>query len=159
MPTPTYTALATFTVATPVQIVTFSSINQSFRDLIIVVEGLFETGSGNVLLRFNSDSGSNYPNIYLIGTNASATSQAFTGSFAYGGGFNTTTRGVSVWDIMDYSATDKQKTVINRTGTHADASYAWASRWTNTSAITSVQVWANTKFWTNSTISLYGIIA
>lgn len=159
MPTPTYKPLATFTVGTPVQTVTFSSIDQSFRDLIIVVEGLYETGTGNVLLRFNGDSGSNYSNVWMLGTNSSKSSAAFTGSFAYGGGFNSSTRGVSVWDIMDYSVTNKHKSVLNRSGTHADASYAWASRWANTSAITSVQVWANTKFWTNSTISLYGIEA
>jgi hypothetical protein len=110
-------------------------------------------------MRFNGDTGSNYPNIYMLGATSGASSAAFTGSFIYGGGWNSSTNSLCIWQIMDASATDKHKTVLNRTGTDADATYTWASRWANTARITSISVVGNSNFLSGTTISLYGIVA
>jgi hypothetical protein len=64
-----------------------------------------------------------------------------------------------IFQIMDYSATDKHKTILYRydrdTLTRADA-----SRWANTSAITTIE-WdiQGQTFAAGSTFSLYGIVS
>jgi len=75
-----------------------------------------------------------------------------------------TEKSTFISSIMDYSATDKHKTVIsrfNRVGgdaTSADGTGAVAVRWADTSAITSIVIFptANTLA-SGSTFSLYGI--
>jgi hypothetical protein len=63
---------------------------------------------------------------------------------------------------MDYSATDKHKTVISRFGSAARETQATASRWANTAALTSINFFQESggvTFSTGSTFSLYGVIA
>jgi hypothetical protein len=64
--------------------------------------------------------------------------------------------------IMDYSATDKHKTVLFESGSGVDAElYVSAGRWASTSAVTSVTLKDNQvrPLQTGTTISLYGIEA
>jgi hypothetical protein len=63
---------------------------------------------------------------------------------------------------MDYSATDKHKTVLSRNNVAGGGVDAFANRWANTAAITSVEVRVSTGgqfFATPTTLSLYGVIA
>ena len=62
--------------------------------------------------------------------------------------------------IMDYSATDKHKTVLSRSGQANSAVDAWAGRWANTTGITSFGMAPATgNFQAGSVFSLYGVIA
>ena len=63
---------------------------------------------------------------------------------------------------MDYSATDKHKTFLTRIadkGGYGDYVVAAASRWANTSTVTSVTVFGTANFQIGNTFNLYGIAA
>lgn len=156
MPTSTYTALATTTTSGGETSVTFSSIPATYRDLVLVVQPIDTTTNGG-RMRFNSDSGSNYSYVYMGGTGSAAES------------YSGTTNGVASWvaqstistvifQIMDYSATDKHKTVLDRSSRSDARVRAAATRWANTSAITSIELnLQGADFSAGSTFSLYGI--
>jgi hypothetical protein len=61
---------------------------------------------------------------------------------------------------MDYSATDKHKTVLVRSNAASTGVEAIAQRWASTAAITSILVFPSTGSWAaGGTFSLYGIVA
>jgi hypothetical protein len=65
------------------------------------------------------------------------------------------------FDIMDYSATDKHKTVLMRVGNTSYATTMAAGRWANTAAVTGVQFFSpgGANFTAGSTFTLYGVSA
>jgi hypothetical protein len=67
--------------------------------------------------------------------------------------------GIGVANIFDYSATDKHKTVIARADTSSAVAQGWASRWANTSAITSLVIRAPYVLGAGSSFALYGVTA
>jgi len=158
MPTPTYTPLANITLGSAAASVTFSSIT-SYRDYILVCNGTSASGS-NWSIRLNADTGSNYSAVYMYGSGSTAGSGTEATTSALGGGVGTSIS-QSVFQIMDGSASDKHKTILNRTDKADDATYAWVNRWANTAAVTSIQVrCANgANFSTGSTFALYGVAA
>jgi len=164
MATPTYDLLASTTLATSASSVTFSSIDQNYGDLILVTESKGSVGSGAIPTRFrlNADSGDNYSYVLMNGDGSSANSQAITGnSFGIMSGYGTPTEtqaGLTILQIMDYSATDKHKAALTR----ANTSYveAIAQRWADTSAVNSISVFCFTSgdnFAAGSTFNLYGV--
>jgi hypothetical protein len=157
MPTPTYDLIATTTLAATSPEVVFGSIPQGYRDLILVLAVSSAGGNQLARLRFNSDSGSNYSRLFMRGDGSSATSSADPDTGIFGADVDSTNKHAQVINIMDYSATDKHKTVINRTN-RGDRVQAFAQRWSNNSAITSVRVViASGTFNAGNTFSLYGI--
>jgi hypothetical protein len=157
MPTATYTALATTTVATAVASITFSSIPATYRDLIIVHNNFGTTNNdSNSNFRFNSDTGSNYSRIYAF-REASVASGADAGTYLPVFGLRTTL-GVSISHIMDYSATDKHKTILTRSNSTDNLVWMSAGRWASTSAINTIQLNAfSGNFAVGLVISLYAI--
>jgi hypothetical protein len=156
MPTPTYTPLATVTLASTAATVTFSSIPATMRDLIVVVNG--NTSANQFTgLRFNSDSGSNYSFVRMFTGPTSSTDTRSYGLLTTGDPSLTLN---AIAQIMDYSATDKHKTVLIRSNIPADNVAAHAVRWANTAAITTVAVEAISTTWAvGTTLNLYGVIA
>ena len=168
MSTPTYTPLATITLTSSASSVTFSSIPATYRDLVIVFNGQ-RSASGTVGLRvrFNSDTGSNYHVVKMLGDGSVAESSVDSPNDYVEGSANRAISAVSrsnaICQIMDYSATDKHKSVLSRSS-RADATegqaYASASRWANTAAITTVRLYLGSgDFASTSTFSIYGIAA
>jgi hypothetical protein len=156
MPTPTYTPLATVTLGSSAASVTFSSIPATYRDLILIVNGTASAGQ-NIKGIFNSDStASNYSRVTAYGDGSStASGSANDNSFLY---FQTS-QSIITCQVMDYSATDKHKSVLVRTSNSSLAEMT-AARWANTAAITSFQILTTTgTFSTGTTFSLYGVIA
>ena len=161
MPTATYNALANVTLGTAASSVTFSTIPATYRDLIVVVQA---TGSTTLQgrIRVNSDTGSNY--FYVRGS-GNGTARSTTAAASQTNGFlsgiaqATTTGALQInINIMDYSATDKHKTIISRASQAANGAEMFANRWGNTAAITSVQILTSTGNWAvGSTFALYGI--
>lgn len=165
MPTNTYTALATVTLGGSDSEIIFGSIPATYRDLVLVIQarGTITTFT-NVQVQFNSDTGSNYSTVAMYGTGSSAASYSETAT-------NITleqiarssdTSGVFtpiITQVMDYSATDKHKTVLTRNSSTVSGNVvALASRWASTSAITSIRMFPfGGSFATGSTFSLYGI--
>lgn len=66
--------------------------------------------------------------------------------------------GQSLTQIMDYSVTDKHKTILTRFDYASNGTNARALRWANTSAITSITLDSNT-YPAGFTVALYGIAA
>lgn len=161
-----YVPLANATVSTPVLSVTFSSINQSYKDLVVVISGreTAPTGNNNTYLRFNTDSGNNYSMVRMSGDGSSFGSDTVSNMTVAGWAFieNSSTSNFTpiIYNIMDYSATDKHKTVLGRGAAASFSVSATASRWANTAAITTVEVRVSTtSFVAGSTISLFGVSA
>lgn len=164
MPTSTYTPLANLTLSASASSVTFSSISQANRDLVFVFAGSCLTGAADFYIRFNGDTGSNYNRVFMQGDGT------YTESF---GNSNDTPLRVSravlapgeltnyTMNVMDFSATDKHKTVLLRGNNSARATEAYAGRWANTSAITSITLLlgGGYSFAAGSTFSLYGIVS
>jgi hypothetical protein len=159
MPTATYIALANLTLTGTDAEVTFSSIPASYRDLIVVGIGS-NSADTDLALRFNGDTGTNYSGVRMFGNGSSTGSSSDTGkTYAEIGGVNT-----SIGDfraqIMDYSATDKHKTVLTRNSKTGSYVVAWANRWASTTAINSVTVYPlSGSFQSGSTFALYGIVS
>jgi hypothetical protein len=164
MPTPSYTPLATVTLGSTASSVTFSSIPATYRDLIFVVNGQ-TTANANITFRINGDTGSNYPSVVMVG-GSSATSASGTYSLAYitDQGSLSGSRFMGTVNLMDYSATDKHKTSLVRSGyrntSPVDLVEAAAIRWANTSAITTIAISTTAgSFAIGSTFNLFGVIA
>jgi hypothetical protein len=160
MGTPTYTPLATITLGTTASTVTFSSIPATYRDLVLVINHL-PTNSAGAQIQVNNDTtGSNYANVVMEGDGSTTVSYTGTGYMvtpAYG---NSTTRQTVIASFMDYSATNKHKTVLTKGGNSAIGTGAAASRWANTAAINLIKIYHGTQqFTAGSTFSLYGIAA
>jgi hypothetical protein len=71
-----------------------------------------------------------------------------------------TTQTNNIIQIMDYSATDKHKTILSRYNSPSASLQMAAERWANTSAITSIYCGMKTGTMSSgTTLSLYGVIA
>jgi len=157
MPTPTYVSLATITLGSTDNEIVFSSIPATYRDLILVMQARNTTSDAGVAARFNSDTGSNYTYVTMRGTGSSATSATVsTTSMNFVDAF-TTVGYIGIAQIMDYSATDKHKTVLIRKGGAFEDVQAHAARWANTAAINSITLTVSNNFAIGSSFSLYGI--
>ena len=149
-----YTALATTTLSSSASSVTFSSIPQGYRDLMLVFNG---EGTGDRFMYINPNGDTaNATAVIMNGSGSSANSFTLTRiNFC---GWTSTARSQSITHIMDYAATDKHKTFISRDTESGDRVAARAFRWASTSAITSIEIEADQfSMAAGSTFSLYGI--
>ena len=118
-------------------------------------------------LRFNGDTGSNYNWVFMAGTgsgspvSSSQSNQNQMDFTPYVGLPGVLGRYNNITQIMDYSATDKHKTLLSRTNINNDTypgASATAGRWASTAAITSILLFPSSGSWlTGSTFALYGI--
>jgi hypothetical protein len=160
MGTPTYKALATVTLGTSAASVTFSSIPATYRDLVMVLNCKVVSGDRFPRGVLNADTGSNYQRVALQSDGNGVFSNTGTDAFLTLGNANTTFGSNSLVYFMDYSATDKHKTVICRSGVPGLQIRAVCNRWANTAAITSIKVELDgSSYDTGSTFSLYGIVS
>ena len=164
-PANSYESIATTTLSSSSSTVTFSSIPSTYTHLQVRI--LYQA-SANGAIRFNSDSTyTNYRSHYLGGDGASAYSgtvqdPSYTGGLATTGIANTANIfGASVIDILDYTNTNKYKTVRTFAGIDKNGSGYIdfdSSFWMNTSAISSITIEAlGTTYSQYSSFALYGI--
>jgi hypothetical protein len=160
MPTPTYTALATVTLASATSTVTFSNIPATYRDLIFIYNGTSVSASVEFGLRYNNDSGNTYTSVFAVGDGSATGSGTATRTYDFVG-VAQTNRTQNMVSIMDYSATDKHKTTLTRNSIPASGVRMCAGRWPSTSAITSISalVGGGSNWAVGSTFDLYGVIA
>lgn len=162
MATNTYVALDKVTVGTATPSVTFSSIPATYTDLYIVIEAKNLTGNSDVLMRFNSDSGSNYSATILTGDGSTAGSYRRTSSTSvilnYFDFLNSTTATQFNVNIQNYSNATTNKTALVRANRANQATEAVVGLWRNTAAITQINLTtSSSSFAAGSTFSLYGI--
>lgn len=154
------TALGTLTLGSSQATVTFASIPGTYRDLRLVINGTATVG-GNIFIRFNGDASNAYTYVQAYGTGSSAASSTSSGGeTADASGVFYTSQTVATYDFMDYSATDKHKTNVNRGSAASNLVIMSAGRWASTSAITSIVVSHGSGSYASGTVfSLYGIVS
>ena len=157
--------------------VTFSSIPQTFTDLVLVCNVQSASGPSNNSVRcnlqFNSDTATNYSTTRVVGNGTTAVSSRdatrsqvdeVTAISSFGTGeFCTFT-----FNIMDYANTTTYKTLLQRSGNLTNIEYkevgAGVSLWRSTAAISTIYVRGGggngtVGFAAGSTFKLYGIEA
>jgi hypothetical protein len=156
-----YTALANVTLGSNAATVTFSSINQGYRDLVLVIS-ISSASDGFDYIRLNGDTGSNYNMLNMEGVanitqSISYANNTYLNPSMGSGGNNATT----TINFMDYSATDKQKSILWRFNKPSLVLNATAARWASTSAITSISFFQSgtNVYAAGSTFALYGVSA
>ena len=157
-----YEHIATITLDSSASSVTFSSIPQGYRDLELIVSTASDTGTNNVNIYLNSDTGNNYFDVTMNGDGSATESNSTTNRneirLTVGVNMGTSLVSFNV-QFMDYSATDKHKTALERFSDGNNFTLAGAHRWANTSAITNLEMAMQTnKFASGSTFDLYGIV-
>ena len=161
MPT-TYEAIATQTLTVATTSVTFSSIPQTYTDLVLISNPKNSTSTA-VNIYFNSDTGTNYSCTRVYGGGGVASSDRFSNTASSLGGWGTNTNTfpyVFISHIMNYSNTTTFKPMLTRPN-EMNAAYVGliSTVWRNTNAITSVSFNGNANFSIGSTFTLYGIKA
>ena len=158
--------------------ITFSSIPSTYAHLQIrgIARANRSTyGADTIRATFNSDSAANYASHRLLGDGSSAYSNASTSQnyIQFGDSVGTNNGpgagnvGVSVLDILDYSDTNKFKTIRLLAGVDVNGTVAGfggvvgltSGLWRSTSAVTSITLVVETgiNFLQYSKFALYGI--
>ena len=167
-----YESISTVTLTGTQASIEFTSIASTYSHLQIRLMARSNRAgvvNDSLQLQFNSDTGTNYDDHYLIGDGSTAVSSSeVSNSFISlyritGAGAGASTFGVSVIDILDYKNTNKYKTVRGLSGddNNGDGRISLGSGlWRNTAAITSIKLFPNggsSSFVQYSTAALYGI--
>ena len=156
----TYTPIASITLGAAAASVTFSSIPQTYTDLIVVSQAQLTTGSQLIFLRFNSDSANNYSVTRVYGDGSTATSDRFSTQSGIDSSFvSNSSRTIANINIQNYSNSTTYKTALGRWNSSGFATLL-AGLWRNTNAITSLTLTPNASdtFIAGSTFNLYGIL-
>lgn len=155
-PTPTYTQIATATTTADGQSIEFSSLPSSYRDLVVVVVGT-TSADGYVKLQFNNDTTANYPEVDMVSYGGI---ESFYGVRTGARGFLGVSESISIFEVMDYTATDKDKCVLINSGADVDSTYRNSCRWNNTNAITTIDFLGDgTTVKAGTVVSIFGIEA
>ena len=155
----TYTPIATQTASGSVNTITFSSIPQTYTDLVLALAGNGATTTNYPQIQINGDTGSNYSDTQLYGTGSSAASYRDTNQTGYVFATypNTSSPTISRFNFMNYSNTTTYKTILARIDYPAGNTNINVVLWRNTSAITSITISQPYNFTSTSTFTLYGI--
>ena len=165
-----YDALSAITVPSGgLSSITFAGIPNTYKHLQIRMMNRLSGGSAAAafigMIRFNSDTGSNYANHYLYGSGSGAAAAGVPG------GSNPWNRiyytmgsaqmSANIVDILDYANTTKNKTTRILTGTDTNGGgyvLLESGLWMNTSTISSISIAPESgAFAEFSQFSLYGV--
>jgi hypothetical protein len=151
----TYEKIATTTVGTATPSVTFSSIPQTYTDLIVVGQG---SAAADILIRFNGDSSALYSYTRMYGNGTTASSDRATGQTSYFvtiGGFSDAN---FIFQLNNYSNATTFKTGLSRNNYASAFVGLVCGLYRSTTAITSILLQSNSSnISVGSTFTLYGI--
>jgi hypothetical protein len=159
----TYEPIATTTLGSAAASITFSSIAGTYTDLRLVLAGGFGTagGGGNAtIVRFNSDTGTNYSSTFLYGDGTTAASFRSTNVTSIGISLSNSTQvQMSTMDIFSYAGSTNKTALVEWSG---DTNGSGQVRrnvglWRNTAAITTILINNTDQFAIGTTATLYGI--
>lgn len=162
----TYEKIATTTLSSAANNITFSSISSAYTDLRLVVIGTVSVAGDNPAMQFNSDTGTNYSNTELRGNGTAAASSRNTSysrlQFSAFGGWSTTIPMMATADIFSYAGSTN-KTVLTTYAGDSNGSGLTAvdvGLWRSTSAINSIKIYPENgnNFSIGTTATLYGIL-
>ena len=159
MATPTYTLIDSVTLGSSASSVSFTSISATGKgDLVLVVDAKSSIGTVEPGIRLNADSGSSYSYVRAYGDGDGANSSSGTTTTAGSGGtIPTYERVLEVTTILDFSATDKHKSMLHRWNRPTETVRMTFSRWASTAAVTSLSVGSGGTFAIGSAFHLYQI--
>jgi hypothetical protein len=166
-----YDSIQTVTLSSAQNVVTFSSIPSTYKHLQVryLARTSRAEGAEDLMMQFNSDTGSNYSFHYFLGTGSGtpAVSGAGTQTFMYIPSVPASTAiansfGAGIVDILDYANTDKYKTmrVLGGEERNGSGTISFESgSWRNTNAISTVTLKTinSNNFVQHSSFALYGI--
>ena len=164
--TATYEKIATTTLGSAQATVEFTSISQSYTDLILVTNTGISTAADHAIFmqvgNNSYDTGSNYSSTYMFGTGSTAVSgRESNATRALTMRTTSTLIGNGFVHCMNYSNTTTNKTFLSRGNTSDGMTVAYVNLWRSTSAINRIKLTDETgaNFLTGSTFTLYGIKA
>lgn len=167
----TYTPIATQTLGSATNTVTFNSIAGTYTDLILVINSGSTSVGGQCKITFNNDTASNYSLTFVEAQNGSAPDTTTSGrqtsvSNIAVSGFNVGPDAIpNIWtiQIQNYSNTTTYKTLLSRFANLRSTYYAVGAvvgLWRSTAAITRIDAThSSANFPTGSVFTLYGIAA
>lgn len=161
---PTYEPIATNTLGSNTATVTFSSISQSYTDLVLVLNGGCSGGTEqDTYVVINGDTGSNYSQTYMAGNGSSASSgrAANVSDATIGYPIRPTLVTSIICNFQNYSNSTAYKTWISKDASADSLMFTVVGLWRNTNAITSLLFKPSNgrDFLAGSTFTLYGIAA
>lgn len=140
---------------------TVTSIDQTYTNLIVLVEGVSQTNSGDGIRIAPNSVQTTYSGV--IASSASAPSTTTTTDISIYNGFGITssnTNNVFLCEIFNYASTTQFKpmTMVSSAIASGNPQGSWAAgAWRSTSAITSIQLWTYFSFNAAGTIKIYGV--
>ena len=161
-----YESIATTTVgAGGSSSVTFSSIPSTYTHLQLRIFASPTASGPNFNIRFNSDSGTNYAQHQIYGTGATVGANSNTAQnkgYLVSSATSSTYYSAAITDILDYTNTNKYKTVRSLggwdTNSTSDEINFRSVLWLNTSAISTITLLPDSgNFAQYSSFALYGI--
>ena len=161
-----YELISTQLISTTTATVTFSSIPSTYKHLQLRITHRQNSGTSiNFLnMRFNGDTTANQATHWLQGDGVSAISNNRLSSnyIAVGNSPYTTSQyGAAIVDILDYTNTNKNKTVRSFSGSNDSANNPditlFSGLWPSTAAITTITVYLGNSYAVGSRLSLYGL--
>jgi hypothetical protein len=157
----TYTAIASVKGNGSAGAITFTSIPQTYTDLVLVMN-IFTNIPANSTVQVNGDTGANYASTILTANGSAATSSRNSNSTAViiqSTCFSAPTlSNLITMNFMDYTDTNMNKTVLIRGGRSNQGTEMIVNLWRNNAAITSITLNSQT-YTTDATFTLYGIKA
>lgn len=143
----TYEPIATTTTASEQGTITFSSIPQTYTDLVLVAKASVNyTSAVSMMLNFNTDATANYSYTRLYGSgtaNGSDTgsnqSAGYIGIIGYSA---IASAGNFIINIMNYSNTTTHKPIVSRSSDASTGGYVsqYSTIWKSTSAINRIDI-------------------
>jgi hypothetical protein len=166
MPLPsTMTPIATNTLSTATASVTFSSIPQGYTDLVLVTNVKSISGTKDLVVRVNGDTGTNYSWTALMGDGTTVYNEKTTNYtnwyLEYAAYVGSTLNANTITSFMNYSNTTTFKSYLTRGNNASYGTSAVTGLWRSTSAISSIVVYFDQggNMDVGSTFTLYGIKA
>ena len=159
-----YTPITSQTVASTTTTINFTSIPQTYTDLVLVISGKRNTSSNYIVMQFNGDTASNYSHVFTYGDGANyGTTRGGTSSIYLDLYANMTqyTRSIRHVNIMNYTNATNYKVVCSQAGLGNVSRDTIFGTWRSNSAITSLSVFdpGGGQFQVGSIFTLFGIKA
>jgi hypothetical protein len=163
--TSTYEKIATTTLGSSVSTIDFSSITSAYTDLVIIITAKMSNDT-DLWIRINNDSGSNYSYTVLRATGTAVTSgrgsNVTAGLLADSEGLpGNDNNHIEICQLMNYSNTTTNKTMITRANRANKGVDAVASLWRSTAAVNQITILnvGGETFSSGTKATIYGIKA
>lgn len=158
-----YVPLANITLSSNAASVTFSSISQAYKDLVVVGRLNATVTNSYLQSRVNNDATNKYSEVVALGISGSpVASYAYLDGqsmyFYYPSWIGTSGNVTFIANYFDYTSTSVHKNILTRGNSTVTGVDMVNHRWGSTSAITSISFYPDSGFFTaGSTFALYGI--